>query len=73
MPPISTQLKRGPVILAISSVTSGLAMLWWLAASMPGLDTLAIGAVVLAAFGYHTYRAICTLNDELRLTDERSV
>jgi hypothetical protein len=57
--------------LAGFSAASGLAMLWWIAASMPGLDMLAIGAAMLAAFGYHTYRAVCTLNDELQLTDDR--
>jgi hypothetical protein len=47
-------------------------MLWWLAASMPGFDTLAIGVVMLAAFGYHTFRAVCTLNNELRVIDDRA-
>jgi hypothetical protein len=62
----STRLQRGPCILAGASAVAGLAMLSWLAASMPGRDMLAVGAVMLGAFGYHTYRAVCTLNDEFR-------
>jgi hypothetical protein len=65
------RLARGPAILAGVSAASGLAMMWWIAASMPGLDMLAIGAAMLAAFGCQTYRAVCTLNDELQLADDR--
>jgi hypothetical protein len=68
-PLFSTPLGRGPWILAGASAAAGLAMLLWLAASMPGRDMLTIGAIMLAAFGYHTYRAVRTLNDELRELD----
>jgi hypothetical protein len=62
----AVELQSGLSILTCANATAGLAMLWWLAASMPGRDTMTIGVVMLAAFGYHTFQAVSRLGDELR-------
>jgi hypothetical protein len=63
--PTSTQLQRWPFLAASACAAAALALLCWLATSMPGRDTFAFGVVLLAAFGYPSIRAVRTLSFEL--------